>query len=396
VKKQVKVYPFNQLHTADLLIDAVYEGGLAGNVADDPISKLLPCGNQGGFRYVGRYDGFLKLCVLYSNMLDLDWPDSLDPETGRFIYYGDNKKPGHELHNTPKKGNMVLRDVFDRLHAGDRRSIPPFLVFTKSVKGRDVQFRGLAVPGTKDLSQLEDLVAVWRTKQDQGFQNYRSVFTILNEPIIQRKWINAVVNADPFMSQHAPPNWCTWVDNGQYTPLAAPKTTTFRSRQEQIPNKGKQIEIVQTIIDYYKNHPRKEYAFEKCAAEIAVLMDPNITDYDITRPWRDGGRDAVGKYRIGVDDSAIYVDYALEAKCKEFTSGSGVKETSRLISRLRHRQFGIFITTSYVSDQAYKEIIEDQHPVIILCAVDIAEILIKSGIQTINQVVQWLRSITPY
>jgi hypothetical protein len=35
------------------------------------------------------------------------------------------------------------------------------------------------------------------------------------------------------------------------------------------------------------------------------------------------------------------------------TSGVGVKGTSRLISRLRHRQFGVLITTSYLDSQAY-------------------------------------------
>lgn len=101
-------------------------------------------------------------------------------------------------------------------------------------------------------------------------------------------------------------------------------------------------------------------------------MDRNITDYDLTRPWRDGGRDAIGNYRIGYLDNTISVEFALEAKCKQPDSGSGIRETSRLISRLRHRQFGIFVTTSYVANQAYKEILEDQHPVVIISGIDIA------------------------
>jgi hypothetical protein len=35
---------------------------------------------------------------------------------------------------------------------------------------------------------------------------------------------------------------------------------------------------------------------------------------------------------------------------------------SRLISRLRFRQFGVFITTSYFHHQAYEEVRLDQHP----------------------------------
>ena len=126
------------------------------------------------------------------------------------------------------------------------------------------------------------------------------------------------------------------------------------------------------------------------------MMDKNIVECDLTRPWRDGGRDALGKYRIGDPDNAIDVEFALEAKCKQFNSGSGVKETSRLISRLRYRQFGIFVTTSYVSEQAYKEIIEDGHPVIVMSGRDMANLLIMHGLNTDSRINQWLISNYPY
>ena len=149
---------------------------------------------------------------------------------------------------------------------------------------------------------------------------------------------------------------------------------------------------MQTVIDYFKNHPRREYAFESCAVELARMMDGNIAECDLTRPWRDGGRDAIGKYRVGHINHSIDVDFALEAKCKIITSGSTVKETSRLISRLRHRQFGIFVTTSYVADQAYQEIIEDDHPVIIISGMDIVEILLQHGIDSKEILSNWLES----
>jgi hypothetical protein len=125
-------------------------------------------------------------------------------------------------------------------------------------------------------------------------------------------------------------------------------------------------------------------------------MDSNITNCDVTRPHRDGGRDAIGTYRIGHQDQAINVVFALEAKCKVATSGSPEKETNRLISRLRYRQFGIFLTTSYVADQAYKEIIEDEHPIVIVAGVDIARILVDSGYSTPDAVRRWLEEVFPY
>jgi hypothetical protein len=66
-----KFFPFSELPTTDLVIDAIYEGGTRGNVADDPLGKLIPgAGNQGGFRQVGLRNS-PQMAVLYSSMDDL-------------------------------------------------------------------------------------------------------------------------------------------------------------------------------------------------------------------------------------------------------------------------------------------------------------------------------------
>jgi hypothetical protein len=65
-------------------------------------------------------------------------------------------------------------------------------------------------------------------------------------------------------------------------------------------------------------------------------MDPNIKIDMVTRPSVDGGRDAIGTYRVGPLADRIALDFALEAKCYAPENGVGVKELSRLISRLRH------------------------------------------------------------
>ncbi|WP_444929135.1 restriction endonuclease [Microbulbifer sp. SSSA002] len=67
----------------------------------------------------------------------------------------------------------------------------------------------------------------------------------------------------------------------------------------------------------------------------------------------------------------------MEAKCYAINNGVGVKELSRLISRLRHRQFGVLVITSYLASQAYKELKSDEHPVVVLSAIDIARLLLK-------------------
>jgi len=145
----------------DLKVDAVYQGDRMGNAGDDPLPLLVEVSNSGGFRYRGRLDA-LQLLVLTTSREDPDWPDTLDRATGVFTYFGDNKRPGRELHDTPRKGNALLRRIFDLSHSGveGRQPVPPILLFANTGEWRDVVFLGLAVPGTADLRVSEDLVAI--------------------------------------------------------------------------------------------------------------------------------------------------------------------------------------------------------------------------------------------
>ena len=65
---------------------------------------------------------------------------------------------------------------------------------------------------------------------------------------------------------------------------------------------------------------------------------------------------------------------------------------SRLISRIRYRQFGILVTTSFVNSQAYSEVIEDGHPILIVTASNIADILRRNAISS-TTLDDWLQSI---
>ena len=135
--------------------------------------------------------------------------------------------------------------------------------------------------------------------------------------------------------------------------------------------------------------------FEECAAKLVQLMDSQFVSYDVTRPSRDGGRDAIGLYRIGFGAASIQVDYALEAKCYGPENSVGTREVARLISRLRHRQFGVIVTTSFLHSQAYQEIREDKHPVIVVSARDIVHILAKAGLTSVVDVNNWLSANFP-
>ena len=383
----MQLIPFSYAHSTDLQVDAVYQGGRLGNAGDDPLPRLLNVSNSGGFRYRGQVHK-LELVVLTSSGKDPDWPDLLDRETGIYTYFGDNKSPGRGLHETPRKGNELLRRIFALAHSGieGRRQVPPILLFANTGQWRDVVFHGLAVPGTADLRASEDLVAIWRISKGSRFQNYRARFTVLNTPLVSRAWIADIIAGKPH-SSNAPEVWSFWVQTGQPRPLFASRSLEYRTKVEQIPDNSKDLSILTRIHDYFTDD---YHGFERCAAELAKLLLPDIAEIDLTRPSRDGGRDAIGKLRIGSGASGILVDFALEAKCNALSRGVGVEAMSRLISRLRHRQFGILVTTSYVQVQAYREIKEDQHPIIVISGADIVALLRADGYAHPDAVKTWL------
>ncbi|MBX5128507.1 restriction endonuclease [Rhizobium lentis] len=383
----------DELSAVDLQVDAVYVGTRKDGAPADPLNALLKVANQGGFRYRGEARKKLELLVLKTNMDDPDWPDELDPETGIFTYYGDNKVPGVDLHDTKKSGNLILRTIFEDARAGERgrRLVPPIFLFARAGTSRTLRFLGLAVPGASDLDASEELVAIWRSTKGQRFQNYRARFTVLDAARMPRAWVDSIIARRPDHSL-APEAWQLWRKTGKRKALVAPRTLEYRSPAEQLPADGPSSAIAQAIRHHFIG---RWHAFEHCAVALAQMMIPQIAALDVTRPTRDGGRDGIGQLRVGSGASGILVDFALEAKCYPLTKGVGADDMSRLISRLRHRQFGVIVTTSYVTPQIYEEIKQDQHPIVVIAARDIVELLRRNGRGSLEAVRTWLNEEFP-
>jgi len=68
----------------------------------------------------------------------------------------------------------------------------------------------------------------------------------------------------------------------------------------------------------------------------------------------------------------------------------------RLIARLKHRDVGVFVTTSFFEQQVQEELIEDRHPVLLISGGDIARLLIQAELGspgTEKKVNEWLEGI---
>ena len=398
--KASRIFTWHDLPTSDLIVDAIYKGGKQGHgKANEVINRLLPgMPNSSGFRYAGSFET-TPVVVLYTTSNEPSWPDELDPYRGTFIYYGDNRHPGKELHKTQRKGNEILRRAFEAAHSGSeegRGRCPIFLIFEKSGTGFDVKFLGMAVPGTRNLSSDEDLTAIWRVENGQRFQNYRAVFTVLDpgsdDKHVDGNWIREAIKAQQinFTDASAPTSLKHWVKTGFYKPLVSQQLPTGRTIAQQLPDSKIEQTLVESIYQYCQDDP---YRFEEVAAEFWRIHCVERTQIDNTRPYRDGGRDGTGWIGIGPQDDVVKLHFSMEAKCYAQSRGVTVKDVSRLISRLRHREFGVLITTSYLSEQAYAEIRADEHPIVVFSGRDIARTLYTHGITTRDDCLAWLRSI---
>lgn len=392
--------PFEDLPESDLIVDCVYKGGAASNLKGEVLSKLIPGSpNLGGFRKIYCKENKSKIAyvVLFTTMSELEWPDFLDVETGVFRYYGDNRHPGKTLKDTARKGNALLEEVFRKLNSGQQSEIPPFLIFKREGTGKDMKFLGLAAPGVASLSPDRELVAFWRTFQGERFQNYEAYFSILDTGRlpVSKAWLGALWLDDPHSIDLAPAAWREFIRKGRQglVTLKAPRIKTCPKPFEQLQSDAEGLQCLDIIRDRYQDDP---YGFEYCATDIVSKLDPHFVNFVLTRPWRDGGRDAIGKYQIstgGTVNPPIMMDCALEAKCYGTKHGVGVHEMSRLISRIRYRQFGVMVTTGFISEQAYKEVVEDGHPILMLTATDIASVLRANSIASAD-VPAWLDSLT--
>lgn len=186
---------------------ATYLG--SGGLASEPISKLLPVGNRGGIRYAGSLQRPSHL-ALFMTAAEPEWPDAF--ANGSLIYWGDNRKPGSDLHDTPKRGNLLLRNIFQAAWDPSARwRMPLTCVFAHQAGTRSVQLLSFVVPGGTRGDQDDHLVAVWRKGEGGWFQNYRATFVAL--PVERVTKANVLAWPDMSLSEReaALPGFGEWL-----------------------------------------------------------------------------------------------------------------------------------------------------------------------------------------
>ncbi|TQS43883.1 hypothetical protein FL583_17865 [Cryptosporangium phraense] len=106
--------------------------------------------------------------------------------------------------------------------------------------------------------------------------------------VVTRAWITQILTGDPLGSE-CPDAWRTWCRSRAYRPIEAPRTLTVLSRNEQLPS-GEELAYLLAIYEHFKPKPTD---FERFAADVFKMSEPQVERADVTRPWRDGGHPVV-------------------------------------------------------------------------------------------------------
>lgn len=393
---QTMTIPFSELEGVHLKTGVVYEGGGTGNISDDPLARLLKGGNAGGFRYCGSLEN-LNYLIITLNIDNRQWPDEMDPKSGTIVCYGDNRSPGHGIHDTPKHGNLILRNIFKSLHSSKdpRCHVPPIFLFCKhpnKISPRTIRFLGLCAPGSPGLKPPNDLTRTQKRIESKRFWNYRATFTLLDIPVIKRDWIRDLetgINDSP----HRPIVWKMWHKSGLYRPLQQKGCLGMRLPGMQLPTDDLRKAMLFKLYGYFSSEP---YKFLHFAADIYALTDSKITLGRVRRHTSDGTYSITGDFRLGIDADPVHLNFHVESKCYNPGIGTrkrksiGVNEASKMLSRLGKRQFGVLVTTSVVTQQAYEAFRDQGRPVICISGTDIIDILISNNITDVEQLAGWL------
>ena len=138
----------------------------------------------------------------------------------------------------------------------------------------------------------------------------------------------------------------------------------IRSKNEQLPATESEAEVISAL------HSLSAREFESAVVSIFKAWSTVTHTITQTRHVRDSGFDFFGRFVLPPPLSYT-IDFLGEAKKYALRQGVGPGDVSRLVARLGRGQYGVFVTTSYFTEAAQREVLVDGYPVTLVSAADL-------------------------
>ncbi len=285
------------------------------------------------------------------------WDDIIDLSYAEIFYWGDAKS--HDNKSIDDfSGNSFLRRIYDYILEGNTDLIPPILHFSKPSKGI-VKFNGLCVLNKLDISWFDD--------HGSPVRNYHANLTILDCEEVHVDWLHSRVSKnDPknIDSHEKCPD--AWIDykKGRKRPIDI-WINRIRSEADQLPSpKSIDSKVLEQLLTL------KPYEFERVIVSLFQELSDITHHISGTKATGDGGFDFFGTFRL---PRPIGYEIRFRGEVKRYARSTAVdpKSVSRLVARLSRQEYGIFLTTSYFTKQAQREVLSDGYPVHLISGVDL-------------------------
>jgi restriction endonuclease Mrr len=306
------------------------------------------------------------------------WEDIVDYNSATVYYWGDAKFD-LEKHFTEFRGNKRLIQVWETVLENKLDLVPPILHFTKPSKGI-IKFTGLCA--------LTDLKYSWFEELGNPVKNLRAELTILDTDEVHISWLHNRAKCTDLkkINHDAPKIWTNYV-SGKVQKLDIHRKRILK-KERQLPaensNDAKVLNQLNTL------SPK---IFEAVVVEIFKQLPHVNHNITRTRLVKDEGFDFYGEFSIPYP-LAYKIDFLGEVKRYSRNNGVGPELISRLVARLGRGQFGIFVTTSYYTEQAQHEVLEDEYPIRLYSGIDLVNFLRELRLINNNSIKsEWLQSV---
>ena len=197
------------------------------------------------------------------------------------------------------------------------------------------------------------------------------------------QWIN--LRRDKNLSieetlKKAPSSWKKWIKLGNES-IDSLRRNVFKLNvlpsSEQKPEEGsKELKTLKEIYDFYD---KNKLRFENLASIVTgYLIKKSAKNYKagwITKGSGDSGIDFIGRMDIGTGFGSAKLIVLGQAKCESLNSPTGGNHIARTVAKLKRGWLGVYVTTSYFSDPAQIEILEDKYPLLLINGKKLAELV---------------------
>jgi len=324
------------------------------------------------------------------------WQDIYNVSKGHIRYFGDNKDASNPI---TKKGNKTLLKEFEIHNSSNpdvRKKACPIIFFKRvpvnGVSKGYVEFNGYGV--ITNAERVVQHIGI----SNLDIVNYSFDFAVLemsdeNEEF-NWEWINLrrdKTKSIEYTLTKAPSSWKKWIKNGNsridIIRRNVSKLQVLSTSEQKPEKKSKEFITLQEIYNFYSSSPSSKKRFENLASIVTEhLIKKSSKNYRsgwITKGSGDSGIDFIGRMDIGSGFGAAKIIVLGQAKCESLNTPTSGTHIARTVAKLRRGWLGIYVTTSYFSNNVQIEILEDKYPLLLINGKILA--------QEVNEIVHELR-----